>query len=666
MRKSIAMRLIISISVGLLISFGIIITVSSLINSQTSQELIGNELVSTAQESSLTITNFIGERATELKVISQADVFETKQYDDMNNYLEEIKIESQYVENLFVLNENGKEVAGTDDYVGITFTDEQMAEFLASSQGDVHIKSITSEDIEQIYIITPITDDSNVNVIALLISKIDMNYIFEIVARLDDRTIGEKGAFLLNGEDQIVFSLDDSVEFHEVFPDILNVDTVEESFTASESNSINYTDSYGDPVVVAFAKTGIISENGESWIILTVAENSAIYADVYKTDIYLVLIGLVCLLLTIVFIAFISNRISKPLKNTSNMLKDISQGEGDLTKRIQTTSTDEVGELTKWFNDFVSKIQALIGNIKDIGTSIEGSSNNVGDLSDQLNLSASQIADAINQVAASTSEQAKDSETILELSNNLDAKINEVRQSIQELTVISGKINDLSGEGNNIIVDLDERTIESTTKASEINDITMDINTYAEESESVITLIENISSQTNLLALNASIEAARAGEAGKGFAVVANEIRNLSEETSKATNNIKGIIKNIQIKSSNAVETMKEVNQISDKQTSAIKSTGQIFNDIFKSLTELMPKIEEVKESSIEMEESKDDIIKSITAVSAVIEETSASAEEVAASTQQQTAFIVELMESVKDSKDNAEKLNKAINRFKI
>ncbi|WP_058486459.1 methyl-accepting chemotaxis protein [Defluviitalea phaphyphila] len=666
MRKSISKKIAYSISIGLIVSFSIIMFISSTLSSSTQKEMIMTQLEALTQEAGLTITTFIGERCTELKVISQGDVFETTNYKDMEDYLEELKIESQYISDLYLINKQGECLVSTGDTSGIYFSNEKLNEFFNYKQGDVSIENIKIDGADHIFIVTPVTDDANINVLYILVSKVDMEYIFDIVKRLDHRTIGEKGAFLINESDQVVFTLDKNTNFYEVFPDIANVEGVKESFDTLENGYISYKDSYGDKVLVAFSQVKIFSDNEEPWTIITVAEESAIYADVYRTNMYMIVAGFICFVITIIFILIISKKISRPIKDTSEMLKDISQGEGDLTKRIKTTSQDEVGELTKWFNYFITNIQSLVKNIKHTSDSLYGVSNDSAKLSQELNQSALQIRDTINQVAASASKQAEDAEDILMLSENLDSKIKEVRNSIIELTKISEHINKLSDEGNSIINELNERTIETSTKYSKINEVTLDINSFAKESETIITSIKSISNQTNLLALNASIEAARAGEAGKGFAVVANEIINLSEETEKATNTIRGIINNIQLKSNNAVEIMKEVNQILENQIESIKATGQIFNSIFSSLNNLMPKINEVVESSAEMETSKNDILTSIASISSIIEETSASTEEVAASTEQQTEFILRLTKSVNDLKDFADKLSEAVGKFKI
>jgi methyl-accepting chemotaxis protein len=255
---------------------------------------------------------------------------------------------------------------------------------------------------------------------------------------------------------------------------------------------------------------------------------------------------------------------------------------------------------------------------------------------------------------------------VVEKTNDLGHQIQESDKLVSIVQEYSNSTIELSHRGMDIITDLNDKTAKSNQSASEISAITDEIFKSASDAEQITAMIEAISSQTNLLALNASIEAARAGEAGKGFAVVADEIRKLSEETSHATEDIKGLIGEIQLKSTGAVEKMEEIQDIFSDQNDSINQTSEIFNDTSKSLDALNSKIDEVHTVSRRINEHKNDIIKSIEDISQSIESNASSVEQASASTEEQMASIEELTATANESKELSTHLLEAVDKFTL
>lgn len=251
----------------------------------------------------------------------------------------------------------------------------------------------------------------------------------------------------------------------------------------------------------------------------------------------------------------ISNSITGPLEKTVNMIQDIAEGEGDLTKRLQVESSDEVGELAKWFNAFIANLQGMIKNIAENSEILTGSSRELSHLAATMSDSANQMSVKSDNVAKSTNSMNVNMDTAANAMENATANTSMAASSAEQMTATINEIANNSEKAALITSKAVEKAKDASNQVSELGTAARDIGKVTET-------ITEISEQTNLLALNATIEAARAGEAGKGFAVVANEIKELARQTADATQDIKKKISGIQNTTKETVSSIESISKV--------------------------------------------------------------------------------------------------------
>lgn len=393
-------------------------------------------------------------------------------------------------------------------------------------------------------------------------------------------------------------------------------------------------------------------------------ETSESMMNVTKT---VMMYGFIGIVLIAFFVSRITmNSITKPLGELVNLINNISRG--DFTVVVperMVLKKDETGQLAQALNTMVSDLKGLIIQLAGISDDVRTSAVVVTEVSEETKIASEEVASAIEEIAESVQTQVVLSDEILHSSERLTQIIEETHGLISDAVQSSDQANKLSTEGKTVMMTLNQKTSENNEKSQAVDVAIRDMNAYANNAYSIISIIESISGQTNLLALNASIEAARAGEAGRGFAVVANEIRKLAEETMNATHNIFDLINGIKEKSDHAVTIVSEVIELVDSQNQSIHQTSDIFNATSTEINQMVHVIEQVKQAVAQITERKDDIIKSIKHISALSGDHSAATEEISASSEEQLAAVEELFKLSEKTKQQADTLSELIQVFK-
>ncbi|VFQ42943.1 methyl-accepting chemotaxis protein [Desulfoluna butyratoxydans] len=250
--------------------------------------------------------------------------------------------------------------------------------------------------------------------------------------------------------------------------------------------------------------------------------------------------------------------VTHPIVNTAEMLRDIAEGEGDLTRRLESDTADEVGALATWFNAFIEKVHGVIRTLAENAEAVKDSGGELSRLSVTMSDGAAEMNDRAGTVAASAEETNRVMADVAASTEQAASNVNMVAAATEEMRATIEEIAGNSERARGV-------TTEMVHQAKEVRVIMDALGAAAGDIGKVTEAISEISEQTNLLALNATIEAARAGEAGKGFAVVAGEIKALAGQTAEATGEIRQRIDGVRDSSTRSVEGIGRISAVIDE-----------------------------------------------------------------------------------------------------
>ncbi len=510
---------------------------------------------------------------------------------------------------------------------------------------DEDIKSTYKNEGLSVAFAAPILDTTNGEVIGVWKNVVDFGTIEEIVLSyykdLKSRGFGSAVISIIDKEGNFLVDCDPSSQSGEGIVRDLNIikkfnpanDGAEwaKKLVAGEAGvcpSVIHTRKKVEQCAGFAPMRGVLGYCGMPWnVAVRVNASEAFAAQRSLNSTFLTTLSI--FLVVIPIAAYLLSRtITSPLVRAANALKDIAEGEGDLTRRLDVTTSDEIGELAKWFNQFVGRIESVVrqiaGNAHTLSRASTELCSTANDLSTATRDSKSQSA----TVSSAAEEMSINMKNMASSSEQMSGGMRLVASSIEEMTTTIAEIAKNAEASAQIAA-------EAASVAEVSNDKIGHLGIAANEIGKVIEVIQDIAEQTNLLALNATIEAARAGEAGKGFAVVATEVKELAKQTAAATDDIRARIEAMQVSTGEAVESIKKighiihnVNNVSKTIAAAVEEQNITTKEIARNISQVASASEIVARGVNESAAASQEITQSIGRVDHVLNQTATAATE--------------------------------------
>ncbi|MFW6229705.1 MAG: methyl-accepting chemotaxis protein [Halanaerobium sp.] len=433
----------------------------------------------------------------------------------------------------------------------------------------------------------------------------------------------------------------------------------EDYFKAGE-----YLNYLGEPVIGQLQVTKLGDETVGMVVEITEAE---IFAGLEKMKNIIFIIIITAVILVSLISYLIASGISKPINSAAEFARKIAKGELSIqVEEKYLNKKDEVGTLSRALDSMRLDLKETIGSIVTISENLSANSEELSASSEEIAATSQEVSNAIQEVASGSEEQTAQIENTQQNINVLSSEIRTIasknREMKKQANLVSGEVE----KSSETILNTNDKIKEVHKNQKNMAENIEGLSVLSEKIGKIVDMISDISQQTNLLALNAAIEAARAGQAGRGFSVVADEIRQLAEQSSQATIDIEGLIKEIQKNISLTTSTMTDTTRVVNDSVTAIDTTNSYFAEIEKAVGKLNSLIAVVVDSVDEMETSSDEIDQAMVEISGVSQESSSIAQEVAASSEEQSAATEEIVSASEELADMAQKLKEQGSKFKL
>ncbi|WLR47798.1 methyl-accepting chemotaxis protein [Halobacillus litoralis] len=400
------------------------------------------------------------------------------------------------------------------------------------------------------------------------------------------------------------------------------------------------------------------------WIIVGTVDKAELEEKGAAVLLPITITVLAILILSVIVSVIIARRIRQPITDLQKNMKRVE--EGDLTVDLIQHRDDEIGQLSASTHEMKESIKRIIEQLQEATAAVSEQSRGLKQSADEVREGSEQIASTMEELSAGSESQAHSSSRLSEMIDSFVNEIKEAQQNGENVADSSQQVLSLTNDGS-------EMMQHSVNQMQNIDQIVKDavekvggLDQQSQEISKLVQVIQDIAEQTNLLSLNAAIEAARAGEHGKGFAVVADEVRKLAEQVTNSVEDITEIVTGIQKESTIVVTTLKHGYEEVDQGTKQMKITGETFNRIEESVTDMVAKSREISDKLSKISNDSYEMNASIEEVASVSQESAAGVEQVTAAAQQSNSSVEEVSHSADELSSLSKQLNEQIRQFKV
>ena len=489
---------------------------------------------------------------------------------------------------------------------------------------------------------------------ALIVIDMDIKAVLDILKSIDFDKTGTIGLVTEDGKEII-----SGVQGNNAKAMFTDKDFYRESAASKDSSKAYYVKINGKENLFIYSKLG---ETGA--MVCAVIPKSTILGQADGIKQLTVVIVIIACILAVFTGLFISTGIDKTIKSIISKLKKAAGG--DLTVDFSMKRKDEFKVLADEINQTFLNMKGLIGQVKEMSGDVSEASVDVTKTSEAFLKTTQDISTAMNDIERGVMQQAEDAEECLKQMDKLSNKIVQMSENTGEIGRIAEGTKNRIQEGTVVTGELTHQTKSTISITTSIVRGIEELNQKSMSIDSIINVINEISSQTNLLSLNASIEAARAGEVGKGFAVVADEIRKLAEQTRQSVNDIRDIIESIQGNTMELVKSAKSAENVLVLQDIAVKNTAESYLGINTSVDNLMIHLKSIIDNVNNVEEARTSTLGAIENISAVLEEIAASSSNINQISGNQLQSVESLNQSAGQLNHNSEQLVLEVQRFTV
>ncbi|WLH34737.1 methyl-accepting chemotaxis protein [Pseudomonas sp. FP2196] len=479
-------------------------------------------------------------------------------------------------------------------------------------------------------------------------ADLSVNFIQEMLLAANQKLYSGAGQMALVGSNgRIVAYTKDPSKFGEKVSDILDAEQIA-NMASLKRGEVTYSVDKDKGRIELYLPFGI-GQTDARWTLMLQLPLNAVMADLQKlqgdldtqrkSDTFgMAMVGLIIAGIGLLVIWLVGHGIARPLKQMVAMLDDIAKGEGDLTRRLSSDRSDELGSIAKGFNTFLAKLQAMITQVVTSVQSVSDSSEHTADIAIRTNIGIQKQMAEIDQVATAVQE--------------MTATAQDVARNATQAAQAASHADQAASQGMQIVRDTSNSIGVLAVEIGKAVDVVQTLAKDSENINAILTAIRGIAEQTNLLALNAAIEAARAGEQGRGFAVVADEVRNLAQKTQKATEEIQSMIQQLQQGTRDVVRVMEDSQNRTDESVQHAAKAAEALETITQAVSVINDMNTQIASAAEEQSAVADDINRNVINIGQVANEVAGGADESSSASADLTKL--------------AEQQRRLINQFKV